>query len=91
MTFHRACLLAFATTLGLATGCDAKPSEEDCEAAAEKFFDLLAENQGVNPDTEMNDKMRDKFKHGCISSGTKKELACIDAAKSFEDIQQCQR
>ncbi len=77
--------------LGLVAGCDSKPSEQECEEAAEKFFELLAEDQGnEGAIAEMNKEMADGFKSSCIKEGTKKEVKCIMDAKTFADIEGCQ-
>ncbi len=84
--------LPAAFALAFVAGCDSKPSETECEEAADKFFELLAEDQGnEGAIAEMNKEMADGFKSSCIKEGTKKEVKCIMDAKAFSDIEGCQK
>ena len=86
-----ALVVGLAAGAGAASGCDHKPSEEDCEDATNKFIELVAEREGVEPKGESEEKMYEEFKKACIADGTTKELACIEAATEFDDLKRCMK
>ena len=70
------------------TACTKKPSEEQCDAFADHFVELL-ENSRDKPDARIkklaNDQ-RDKVIGACVSEGSVEEVECVMAQSTLEDV-----
>lgn len=81
-----------AFTVGLVAGCDSKPSEDECNKAADHYLELLNEEQGSEgPMAEMNQEMRDGMQSDCTQSGSKKWIECVNNAKTVADAEGCEK
>lgn len=85
--------------LALVAGCDKKPSEDECNAAADHYLELLNADMGAdemgegedNPLAEMNKEMRDGMQSDCTQNGTQKWLECAKKASSVADFEGCEK
>ncbi len=86
--------LSAALVLVTLSGC-ARPSEEECDAAAKKMASFFAGTDAAAPDEdnkaarELAEGMVEEIKADCLKQGTKREVECIMAAKTLEDMEAC--
>ena len=84
--------------LGLVAGCDAKPSEEECTKARDKYLSLLNEDMGLGDDTpeddplmQINVEAADGIASDCKQNGTKKWIECTSKATNQAEFDACEK
>ena len=80
------CLL-LPLTLGL-SACAKKPTEEQCREFATHFVELLAESEAGRATADRVAKQREtQLIETCAYQGTAKEVECVLASKTLEEVQ----
>ena len=86
---RRALILALPCTCLVASACAKKPSEEQCEAFADHFVELLQASR-ERPDSRIDklaDEQRDKVIEACVREGSVDEVECVMAQSSISDVE----
>lgn len=71
-------------------GCGGKPTKDDCEKFADHFVKLMLDGMGdasgesANP---LGEEVKTELVDSCVKEGTKKEVDCVLAASSMEDVE----
>lgn len=68
---------------------DARPSKAECEEFADKFVELMfAEDQGGSPASKaLGAEVRGELVDDCQREGTRREVDCVLAASSMDDVE----
>lgn len=86
----QAIALSIAFLSSFAVGCGGKPTKEECEKFADKFVDLMfAGEDGGSDETAkaLGAEVKNELVDDCVKEGTKKEVDCVLAASSMEEVE----
>ncbi len=89
--------LSVALLGSFAVGCGGKPTQEQCQEFADKFVALMlagdagGAGQADEAAQAVADELKAELVDDCVKEGTKKEVDCVLAASSMEDVEKnCQ-
>jgi hypothetical protein len=79
---------AFGGMFGI--GCAGKPSPEECEKFATHFVGLMLAGEGESTEDAakaLGDEVKKELVESCVKEGTKKEVDCVLAATSMDEVE----
>ena len=85
------CSLGLALSLAVVPGCG-RPSQDDCSKAVDHLMDLITSAAPPESDdvkkalANQYSTKRDEFLASCKEQGTKKDVDCIMASKTLDDL-----
>lgn len=82
--------LSIAFLSSFAVGCGGKPTKEECEKFADKFVELMfAGEDGSTDETAkaLGAEVKTELVDDCVKEGTKREVDCVLAASSMEEVE----
>ncbi|NVB39302.1 hypothetical protein G6O69_15775 [Pseudenhygromyxa sp. WMMC2535] len=82
-------VLALVAASTLVAGCAKKPSQDQCEAFAEHFIELLQESR-EKPNSRIRKLAEDKHDEivtACVSEGSVEEVECVLAQSSIGEVE----
>lgn len=75
-------------------GCGGKPTQDECQKFADHFVKLMLEGmsdesgESANP---LGEEVKNELVDSCVKEGTKKEVDCVLAASTMEEVEKnCQ-
>lgn len=82
--------LSVAFLSSFAVGCGGKPTKDECEKFADKFVDLMFAGEDAG-DSEaakaLGADVKTELVDDCVKEGSKKEVDCVLAASSMEEVE----
>lgn len=85
----RTLALVLVASLVPLAGCGAKPSEEQCQQFVAHLISLIEKSRD-KPDGRIKQLARtyeDKMIEACVTEGTLREVECVLAQESLEDVE----
>jgi hypothetical protein len=91
MRKFQAAVVSIALTGCFAAGCGGKPTKDECDLFADKFVTLMLAGEGAGGADETAKTLGAEVKAGlvddCVKEGTKKEIDCVLAASTIEEVE----